>query len=148
MRDKSLNTIVVLLVTFFVFNLTLPALAEDPSGTVKLESTSVALGIGVQWGDGTLTLNDGSTHAFKIEGLSVLDLGVSTIKATGDVFDLKDVADFPGDYASVEASATLGKMSAGDLIMKNQKNVIIRLTPEGTGVQLTAAAKGLIISLK
>ena len=148
MRDKSLNTILAIIVTFLVFSLTLPAQAEDPSGTVTLKSTSIALGIGVQWGNGTLTLNDGSTHEFKVQGLSVLDLGASSVEATGDVFGLKDVADFPGDYSSMEASATLGKMSAGDVIMKNKKEVIIRLTPKGTGVQLTAAAKGLIISLK
>jgi hypothetical protein len=29
--------------------------AESPSGTVSIETTSVAAGIGVEWGDGTLS---------------------------------------------------------------------------------------------
>ena len=148
MIAKNLNAILVIAVAVLAFNLTLPAQAEDPSGTVKLESTSIALGVGVQWGGGTLTLNDGSTHEFSTKGLSIVDLGVSKIEATGDVFGLKSVADFPGDYSTVEASATFGKKSAGDVILKNKKDVIIRLKPKSTGVQLTAAFGGVVISMK
>ena len=148
MIAKNLNTILVVAVTFFAFNLALPAQAEDPSGTVTLESTSIALGIGVEWGHGTLTLNDGSTHKFEVKGISVVDLGISKVEATGDVFDLKNMADFPGDYSAVKAGATLGKKSAGDVILQNEKKVQIRLTPKATGVQLTAAFGGVVISLK
>ena len=148
MIAKNLNTILVIAVTFFAFNLALPAQAEDPSGTVTLESTSIALGIGVEWGHGTLTLNDGSTHKFEVKGISVVDLGISKVEATGDVFGLKNLADFPGDYSAVKAGATLGKKSAGDVILQNEKKVQIRLTPKGTGVQLTAAFGGVVISLK
>jgi len=52
------------------------------------------------------------------------------------------VAEFLGYYATVEASATFGNKSAEDVILKNKKNVIIRLTTKGTGVQLTAAFGG------
>ena len=148
MIAKNLNTILVIVVTFFAFNLALPAQAEDPSGTVTLESTSIALGIGVEWGHGTLTLNDGSTHKFEVKGISVVDLGISKVEATGDVFDLKNLADFPGDYSAVKAGATFGKKSAGDVILQNEKKVQIRLTPKGTGVQLTAAFGGVVISMK
>ena len=148
MIHKSLKTILVVVVTIFVFNTTLPARAEDPSGTVTLESKSIALGIGVEWGHGTLTLNDGSTHKFEVKGISVVDLGVSKIEATGDIFGLKNMADFPGDYSAVKAGATLAKKSAGDVILQNEKKVQIRLTPKGKGVQLTAAFGGVVISLK
>ena len=148
MISKNLNTILVIAVAIFAFNLTSPAQAEDPSGTVTMESTSIALGVGVQWGGGKLTLNDGNTHEFSAKGLSVVDLGISKIEATGEVFGLKNVADFSGDYSTLEASATFGKKSAGDVILKNKKDVIIRLTPKATGVQLTAAFGGVVISLK
>lgn len=148
MRKLSLSATVLTLVALAFATLNLPARAEDPSGTVTLESTSIAIGIGVQWGSGTLTLKDGSTHSFSVDGLSVLDLGASKVKATGEVFGLTDIADFPGDYASVEASATIGTMSKGDLVMKNQNDVIIHLTPVAEGVQLTAAAKGMILKMK
>jgi hypothetical protein len=148
MIHKNLNTILIIVVTFFAFNLALPAQAEDLSGTVTMESTSIALGIGVEWGHGTLTLNDGSTHKFEVKGISVVDLGVSKVEATGDIFDLKNIADFPGDYSAVKAGATLAKKSAGDVILQNEKKVQIRLTPKAKGVQLTAAFGGVVISLK
>ncbi len=148
MIAKNLNTVLAIVVAILAFNLTLPAQAQDPSGTVTMESTSIALGIGVEWGHGTLTLNDGSTHKFEVKGLSIVDLGISKIEATGDVFGLKNLADFPGDYSAVKAGATLGKKSAGDVILQNEKKVQIRLTPKATGVQLTAAFGGVVISLK
>jgi hypothetical protein len=148
MIAKNLNTILTVVVTILVFNMTLPAQAEDPSGTVTLESTSIALGIGVEWGHGTLTLNNGSTHKFEVKGISVVDLGISKVEATGDVFDLKNIADFPGDYSAVKAGATFAKKSAGDVILQNEKKVQIRLTPKGTGVQLTAGFGGVVISMK
>src|SRR5450631_720886 len=63
------------------------AMAADPapSGTVSLTSKAVALGIGVSWGDGTLTMG-GKTYPFSVEGLSVADLGVSSVTTAGEVF--------------------------------------------------------------
>jgi hypothetical protein len=39
-------------------------LAQDqvPAGTLELETTSVDIGIGASWGDGTLTLANGEKH--------------------------------------------------------------------------------------
>ena len=64
--------------------------SPEVSGTVEIESKAVALGIGFQWGGGTLTMYDGSTHKFKLKGLSVLDVGVSSVTASGEVFKLTD----------------------------------------------------------
>ena len=50
------------------------AAEPPPSGTVTISSKSVALGIGVSWGDGTLTMG-GKTYPFSVEGLSVADPG-------------------------------------------------------------------------
>ena len=68
------------------------AMAADPppSGTVKLTSKSIAVGVGVTWGDGTLTFG-GKTYTFSVEGLGVADLGVSDVTTSGEVFNLKDV---------------------------------------------------------
>src|SRR5262245_49668705 len=88
--------------------------AQDakPSGTVQMESTSVAAGIGVSWGDGTLMF-DGKPHPFTLSGLSVVDLGISKVAAKGNVFNLKKLADFSGTYAAAEAAATLGEGAGG-----------------------------------
>ena len=124
------------------------AMAQDgpPSGKVSLESKSVALGIGVSWGDGVLTYQ-GKPHKFSVEGLSVVDLGVSKVSATGEVFNLKKLSDFAGNYVAGQAGAAVGG-GAGTAIMKNQHGVVMKLTSTGTGVKLTAGAKGVEIKLK
>src|SRR5713101_1694623 len=69
--------------------------AEDkPSGTVTIESKSVALGVGVTWGDGKLSYQ-GKTRTFSVKGLSVVDVGVSKVSASGKVFNLNKLEDFP-----------------------------------------------------
>ena len=70
-----------------------------PSGKVWVESRSVAIGIGVSWGDGKLTFQ-GKDHVFNVNGLSVIDLGVSKVTANGEVFNLKKLSDFNGNYVA------------------------------------------------
>jgi hypothetical protein len=124
------------------------AVAQDgpPSGKVWIESTSVAVGIGVSWGDGKLTFQ-GKEHVFDVKGLSVIDLGVSKVTATGEVFNLKKVSDFSGNYVAGQAGATVGG-GAGALIMRNQNGVVMKLTGTGQGVQLTLAGSGVDVKLK
>jgi hypothetical protein len=119
---------------------------EKPSGTVTITSKSVAVGIGVSWGDGKLTYQ-GKEHTFTVKGLSVVDVGVSKVTATGPVFNLKKLEDFPGNFTAAEAGATVGG-GKGVTAMKNQNGVVMHLTATGTGVQFTLAPKGVEIELK
>src|SRR5712691_12153654 len=80
---------------------------DNTSGTVTIESKSVALGVGVSWGDGTLQY-DGKAYKFSLKGLSVLDIGVSKVSARGKVFNLKKAEDFAGTYAAAQAGAAVG----------------------------------------
>jgi hypothetical protein len=124
------------------------ALAAEPapSGTVKLTSKAVAVGVGVTWGDGTLTFG-GKPYAFSVEGLGVADLGVSDITTTGEVFNLKKVADFSGNYVAGEAGiAIVGGPT--DTIMKNENGVVLRLHGTQKGARLTLAAQGVKLKLK
>jgi len=115
------------------------------SGTVKIESKSVALGIGVEWGHGTLTMYDGSTHKFKIKGLSVLDLGISKVDASGEVFKLVQAKDLNGTFIAGEAGAAL--IGGGSVIaMKNGNGVVMQLKSTQKGVKLTLAGEGLKVS--
>jgi len=124
------------------------AIAQDgpPSGKVWMESRSVAIGIGVSWGDGKLTFQ-GKDHVFDVKGLSVIDLGVSKVTATGEVFNLAKLSDFTGNYVAGQAGATVGG-GAGAVIMKNQNGVVMKLTSTGQGVQLTLAGSGVDVKLK
>lgn len=117
-----------------------------PSGTVSLTSKAVAVGIGVTWGDGTLTFG-GKTYAFSVEGLSVADLGASIISTSGEVFNLKNVADFSGNYVAGEAGIALAG-GPTDTIMKNQNGVVLRLHGTQQGARLTLAAQGVKLTIK
>ena len=129
----------------FAFSLAMAA-EQAPSGTVKLTSKSVAVGIGITWGDGTLTFG-GKSYPFSVEGLSVVDLGISEVKTTGEVFDLKNLADFNGTYASAEIGAAVIK-GENDVVMKNEKGVILRLHGTQKGARLTLGPGGVKIKLK
>jgi|SRR5450432_106421 len=117
-----------------------------PSGTVKMSSKAVAIGVGVSWGDGTLTFG-GKPYAFSVDGLSVLDLGVSDITTSGEVFNLKNVADFSGNYVAGEAGIAVAG-GPTDTIMKNENGVVIRLHGTQKGARLTLAAQGVKLKLK
>ena len=119
---------------------------ETPSGKVSIESKSVAVGIGVNWGDGKLTYQ-GKDHSFTISGLSVADVGISKMTTTGNVYHLKKLADFSGNYAAAEAGAAVGA-GKGAIAMKNQNGVVMELTSTKTGIQFTLAAKGVEVKLK
>ena len=120
--------------------------AAEVSGNVVIESKSVALGVGFEWGKGTISMYDGSTHEFKIGGISVVDIGVSKISLSGQVYRLKDPADFEGNYVSGEAGGALGVGGSG-VVMKNEKGVVMRLTSKQKGLKLTLAGKGLSVEL-
>jgi hypothetical protein len=117
-----------------------------PSGTVKLTSKAVAIGVGVTWGDGTLSF-DGRNYPFSVEGLSVVDLGVSNITASGEVFNLKRVSDFSGNYAAGEAGIAIAG-GPTDTIMKNENGVVLRLHGTQQGARLTLAAQGVKLTIK
>ena len=120
--------------------------APKVSGTVTLESTSVALGVGVTWGHGVMTMHDGTTHKFKVNGLSVVDLGMSKISATGKVFNLVEAKDLNGTFITGEAGITIiggGSSSA----MSNGNNVVMQLRSTQKGLKLTVAPGGMKVQL-
>ncbi len=122
------------------------AAEPPPSGTVRVESKTVAIGVGVSWGDGTLSYQ-GKTYPFSVDGLSVVDLGISNITSVGEVFNLNNVADFSGNYAAGEAGIAIAG-GPTDTIMKNEKGVVIRLHGTQQGARLTLAAQGVKFQLK
>ena len=116
-----------------------------PSGSVKLTSKAVAIGVGVTWGDGTLSF-DGKNYPFSVEGLSVVDLGVSNITTSGEVFNLKRVSDFSGNYAAGEAGIAIAG-GPTDTIMKNENGVMLRLHGTQQGARLTLAAQAVKLTI-
>src|SRR5215471_12616539 len=117
-----------------------------PSGKVTLATTSIAAGVGVSWGDGTLTFK-GKTYPFSIDGLSLVNWGISQAQANGDVYNLTDVSKFAGTYVAAEAGLTLAG-GLGGMVLRNSEGVILRLRSTSRGARLQLGTSGLVITMK
>ncbi len=120
--------------------------AETPDATVKLSGGSVAVGIGFSWGSGVLTYK-GKEYPFSVQGLSAGEIGASSAEASGDVYGLKKLEDFNGNYTSTSAGAAIGG-GGGAATMRNQNGVSMHLVATSRGLKLRAAVDGVKIQLK
>ncbi len=145
-RATAILKVVGLCLVSLVIGMSTISAQEATSGKVAIESKSVAIGVGVSWGDGVLEYR-GKKYPFTVEGLSVIDLGVSKVSARGDVTNLKKVEDFAGTYTAAGAGGTVGG-GAAVAALKNQNGVDMKLTATTQGVKLTLAAAGVSIKLK
>ena len=123
------------------------AAKDQLSGKISLYASSVAVGVGAQWGDGTLALNNGKQYKFTVQGLEVGGVGFSDIRAHGEVYNLHNLADFNGVYVAAEANASVGS-GTGARTMRNQHGVVINLSSAQQGVKLTLAGEGMRLALK
>ena len=125
------------------------ALAKEkktPDATITLSAGSVAAGIGLSWGSGTLTYK-GKSYPVDVKGLSVGDVGITKIEASGKVYHLKNLADFNGNYTAVAAGATVGG-GASVTSMKNQNGVTVDLVATTQGVKFALAVSGVDMKIK
>ena len=146
MRLSHLWRHFILVVVVLGLGATAAAKVPPPSGTLSISTTSIAAGIGVNWGSGVL-ITHGKRYRFDLQGLEVGGVGVSRVQAKGQVYHLSQVADFTGTYAAVGADAAVG-YGAGLLTMRNQHGVVINLQAVQQGVKLTAGGQGITIELK
>ncbi len=125
-----------------------PAAAQDkqPDATIELTQGQVAVGIGWSWGEGVLTYK-GQKYPVKVEGLSVIDIGVTRAEAAGKVYGLKRLEDFDGIYTAASAEGTLAG-GAGATTMKNQNGVVINLVSTTQGINLKLAPSGVKLTIK
>jgi hypothetical protein len=146
MRLSHLWRHFILVVVVLGLGATAAAKVPPPSGTLSISTTSIAAGIGVNWGSGVL-ITHGKRYRFDLQGLEVGSVGVSRVQAKGQVYHLSKVADFAGTYAALGADAALG-YGAGLLTMRNQHGVVINLQAVQQGIKLTAGGQGITIELK
>jgi len=117
---------------------------KKPDATFDLSGSAVAVGVGYEWGSGTLHYN-GANHPFTIQGLSILNVGGKKIEATGEVYNLGKLEDFAGKYSGLSAGAAL-VYGASSGVMQNNSGVVIRLRAKTTGAEVKLA--GDIIEVK
>jgi hypothetical protein len=120
--------------------------AEKASATLTLEAKSVAAGVGWTWGGGVLRYG-GRKYRFKVEGLALNAAGVEQANATGYVYGLRKLTDFPGTYTAAEASGAAGT-GAGIATLKNGNGVRITLHSTSQGLSAQAGPEGMKITLE
>ncbi len=125
-----------------------PAKAEKkkPDATLTMSEGQVAVGIGYSWGKGTLDYK-GKKYEFKVDGLSVVDVGITKATSKGKVYNLKKLEDFDGIYTAASAQGTIAG-GAGVTTMKNQNGVVIDLVSTTQGVNLKLAPEGVKFTIK
>jgi len=124
------------------------ARAEDktPDATLALHAGSVAVGVGVSWGGGTLTFK-GKDYPISVTGLSVGDVGATSIEATGKVYNLKNLSDFNGNFTAAMAGAAVA--GGGSVAtMKNQNGVVVDLVATTAGIKFALGGAGVDMKIK
>ena len=115
--------------------------ADDTTGTVTIETMSVAAGIGYSWGNGVLEYR-GEKYPFIVKAFSLVDVGVARRVAKGHVFGLKNPEDFEGTFMAAVVGATLGG-GAGAAAMHNQRDVDMVWTATNQGLSFSLAHSGV-----
>jgi hypothetical protein len=129
--------------------LTGPAIAAQkplpPVAQITFEATSVGIGATMSWGKGWLTFK-GKSYPILVQGLGLVGVGLSQVKARGQVYNLKHPRDVIGDYAEAGAGIALVGGVKG-FVAKNQKGVILDLTAEQTGVSFNLGGGAFTITM-
>jgi hypothetical protein len=122
------------------------AIGEDlkKSGTVRIEQVQVAFIGSGNLGGGTLKFN-GKSYSFTVGGLGIGGFGISKMVATGNVYNLKDAAHFPGSYVQGRYGMAIGDASTGKLWLKNSHGVVIELEADRTGLALSLGGDAVVI---
>jgi hypothetical protein len=117
-----------------------------PSGKISIESNSIALAVGVNWGDGRLTFK-GKRALFAVNGLTLVDVGIAKASAVGEVYNLTDISQFEGTYLAGEAGFDLvGGM--GGISMRNKNGVILHLRADSEEALLQLSRGGMTVKLR
>ena len=136
----------LLLLLGVITGFTQAATKEKPDATIRLSSGSVAAGIGWSWGNGTLTYK-GKDYPISVKGLSFGKVGITKATASGEVYHLKRLKDFDGNYTAAGAGITLaGGRSA--VTMTNQNGVRVVLSSTTRGLDVTIGVGGADMKIK
>jgi hypothetical protein len=112
---------------------------KAPSGYVDMEEVSIAYLGQAGGGKGTLTF-EGQTYPFEIAGLGGGGIGFSKLDASGEVYNLTNISEFPGAYDEARYGAVIGDASTGDLWLENNAGVVMHLKAKREGLMLSLGA--------
>lgn len=123
------------------------ALAQDrrPDARLAFSSTSFGLLFGYQQGQGALEFQ-GRKYPFTVAGIKVATVGFTKVDALGQVYRLRELADFNGRYIAIEGSLTVIQ-GGGHTVLRNEKGVMLYLQNVQYGLDLSLGGGGVDIAL-
>ncbi len=97
-------------------------------------------------GSGALTFR-GRTYPFTLVG-SLIGLGaISTLQASGEVYNLHDISQFSGPWIQGTGSLAITTKANGELWLENRNGVIMRLNAAQAGLTFSAGRYEIFIQL-
>jgi hypothetical protein len=119
---------------------------KAPSGFVEMREVEIAFLGAAGGGQGTLSFR-GQTYPFEIAGLGGGGAGISKIDASGEVYNLTDIAQFPGAYDERRIGVAFGGGGGGDLWLENNAGVVMHLKAKSEGLMLSLGADAVDIRM-
>lgn len=130
-----------------------PARADDtfqgkkPVGTISFKQFQAGYLASAGGGEGVLEF-EGKKVPFSIGGLGVGGLGAAETEAQGFVYGLKNLSQFPGNYVQFRTGFAIGTFGGGDLTLRNEAGVILKLKAKRKGLMLGFGGDVVSITLK
>jgi len=118
---------------------------ELPDATLELSGGAVAAGVGYTWGKGTLNFQ-GKSYPVTVKGLSVNSFGAENIRASADVYHLRKLSDFDGNYAGASAGVAVAGGGVASAL-ENQNGVVVMLHAHALGIGFNISIDGVAINL-
>ena len=115
----------------------------EPSGHASVTEFFLS-GTGV--GGGTLTFR-GKAYPFSLTG-ELIGLGaVTTLQASGEVYNLRDPSQFSGAWIQGTRNLAVSGSATGDLWLRNNNGVIMHLAASNAGLTLSTGRFEIFIQL-
>lgn len=121
----------------------------NPDASIEIEQVRVGvLAVGASVGGGRLRFR-GEEHRLTVRGIEFGSVGVATLSARGEVFNLRRLEDFPGRYTERVVPRAQGTPPGPDTrFLRNAAGVELRLRTERAGGQLRFSEAGVTIELR
>jgi hypothetical protein len=119
---------------------------SHPSGSVSIHQVQIAfIGSGTA-GGGTLYFR-GRRYPFRLGGLGIGGIGISTVDAAGSVYNLHRLADFNGVFGQARYGWAIGEQGRGRMWLQNGNGVVLQLQARRRGLALSLGADGMVVHL-
>lgn len=117
------------------------------TGSVRVVFTKAGFVVGLGAGQGVLTFR-GHRYPFRVSGISFgATISASTTRLVGQALNLRSPGDLAGTYSAIGVGGALAA-GAGSVVLRNSMGVILHLHGVKVGVELSAAAGGMQITME